>query len=198
MKPFEAYQTYLAVKNHFDRDGYDYFKYHGKVPVKLESFYARRDRYFFEKLARNHSTDLVDFLVANFLVNDRAYSRDLTHDEAEKVYRDWNKRTSSLTYQFQQDLDAIDDLKESIAVREGQHPDLLRMLMSNRVSLETVVILDSLIGFIEKWDSKIEDRVIWPEVKRKLKKYRPFLKFDQKKFGAIVVKRYRDADRSIL
>lgn len=189
MKPFEAYTTYLAVKNHFERDGYDYFKYRGKIAAKVESFYARKDRFFFEKLARKE--DLVDFLVANFLVNEKMYARDLTHEEAEQVYRDWAKRTQSLSYRFEQDLDKIEDLKSAIAVNSGQHPELLKMMMSHKISMETVVILESLIGFIKNWDEKIEDTVIWPSLKRKLIKYKPFLKFDRSKFGSIVVSRYK-------
>ena len=189
MKPFEAYTTYLAVKNHFERDGYDYFRYHGKITAKVESFYARKDRFFFEKLARR--TDLVDFLVANFLVNDKAYARDLTHEEAEGVYNDWLKRTQSLSYRFEQDLDKIEDLKSILSVKEGQHPELLRMLLSHKVMIETVIVLEALIGFVANWDEKIQDTVIWPSVKRKIRKYRPFLKFDHQKFRNIVMKRYK-------
>lgn len=190
MKPFEAYTTYLAVKNHFERDGYDYFKYHGKVPAKVESFYARRDRYFFEKLARNHNADLVEFLVSNFLENDKIYSRDLTHEEAERVYRDWNKRTSGLTYQFQQDLEKIEDLKEAISVRDGQHPPLLKMYMKREVTPETVLIIDSFVGFLDKWNERLSDTIVWPSVRRKLVKYRPFFKFDREKFKQILLKKY--------
>ncbi len=189
MNPFEAYKTYLAVKNHFDREGYDYFKYAGKVPAKIDSFYARKDRYFFEKLARKK--DLVNFLVANFIENDKVYSRDLTQDEAEKVYREWLNRTQSLSYKFEQDLDLIDDLRASIRVNDGQHPELLRLCMSKRISIETLIVLDSLVGFVEKWDEKIEDRILWPTIKKKLIKYRPFLKLDLQKFGTILLKKYK-------
>lgn len=192
MKPFEAYTTYLAVKNHFERDGYDYFKYHGKVPAKVESFYGRRDRYFFEKLARREN--LVEFLVANFLENDKNYARDLTHEEAERVYRDWSKRTSGLTYQFQQDLDKIDDLKAAIAVKDGQHPPLLKMMMKKTVTPETVLIIDSFVRFIDVWDEKLDDNLVWPSVKKRLVKYRPFFKFDRDKFKEILLNKYRKSE----
>lgn len=190
MKPFEAYTTYLAVKNHFDREGYDYFKYHGKVPAKLESFYARKDRYFFEKLARK--SDLVNFLVANFLVNDKFYTRDLTHEEAETNYKNWAQRTSSFTYQFKQDLESIPDLKAAITVHDGQHPELLKLYMKNKIMIETVIVLDTFIGFMDAWDKKIEDTLLWPTMKRKLVKYRPFFKFDRDKLKQIVLDKYRN------
>lgn len=192
MKPFEAYTTYLAVKSHFEREGYDYFRYHGKVPAKVESFYARRDRYFFEKLARKEN--LVEFLVANFLENDKNYSRDLTHEEAERVYREWNKRTSGLTYQFQQDLEKIPDLKAAIAVKDGQHPPLLKMMLKKSVTPETVLIIDSFVKFIDVWDEKLDDKFVWPSVKKRLVKYRPFFKFDRDKFKEILLNKYRKSE----
>ena len=168
MTPFEAYKTYLALKMHFEKDGYDYFKYNGKVKVKIESFYARRDRYFFEKLARRK--DLVDFLVANFLEKDNAWSRDLTHEEASRTYDDWRKRVESLTYRFKEEIEQIDDLKSMIAVRDGQHPILLKMYMQKKVSAETLLIIDFFTHVIKHWDDKIEEKVIWPPISKKLKK----------------------------
>ena len=42
MTPFDTYKQYLAYKNHFTRDKYDYFRYAGKSKAKLESFYKRK------------------------------------------------------------------------------------------------------------------------------------------------------------
>ena len=52
MTPFEVYKTYLALKNHFTQAKYDYNKYCGKVRASLNSFYKRKDRFWFEKLSR--------------------------------------------------------------------------------------------------------------------------------------------------
>ena len=189
MSPFDAYRTYLALKNHFEKDGYDYFKYNGKMPVKIESFYARKDKYFFEKLARKD--DLVNFLVANFLEKEKSWSRELTHEEADRIYKDWIKRTQSLTYKFKEEIELVDDLKEAIAVKDGQHPLLLKLYLQKKISPESLIIVDSLAGMIKMWDDKIEDTIIWPLVRRKLTKYRPFLKFEKKKFGEMLLQKYR-------
>ena len=34
MMPYDAYKCYLAMKNHFTKDNYDYIKYRGKVSNK--------------------------------------------------------------------------------------------------------------------------------------------------------------------
>ena len=51
--PFDAYRQYLSLKNHFTKDKYDYHKYCGKSRATVQSFYKRKDRFWFEKLARN-------------------------------------------------------------------------------------------------------------------------------------------------
>ena len=52
MAPFETYKQYLAFKQHFTRKNYDYFRYAGKSRASLNSFYKRKDRYFFERCSR--------------------------------------------------------------------------------------------------------------------------------------------------
>jgi hypothetical protein len=65
---FEAYQTYLALKQHFTKPGYDFFKYNGKVKVQASSFDVRKDKYQFHKLSKH--TDPINYLVSNFVYND--------------------------------------------------------------------------------------------------------------------------------
>ena len=63
--PFDAYKSYLGLKNHFTKEKYDYHRYGGKSRASLESFYKRRDRYFFEKLSRQKDdAEVVEFLLA--------------------------------------------------------------------------------------------------------------------------------------
>ena len=40
------------LKNHFTKEKYDYHKYCGKSRASIQSFYKRKDRFFFEKLSR--------------------------------------------------------------------------------------------------------------------------------------------------
>ena len=46
MKPIEVYQTYLALKNHFTKDNYDFFKYRGKSRVSNDLYRKRFDEIF--------------------------------------------------------------------------------------------------------------------------------------------------------
>ena len=53
MTGFDCYRTYLAFKNHFTKDNFDYFKYGGKTNATTTSFNKRKDKYFFEKMQIN-------------------------------------------------------------------------------------------------------------------------------------------------
>ena len=55
MQPFEAYTLFLAIKNHFVKADYDYFKYNGKVSASFNSFLARKDKYYFSKPNNSNS-----------------------------------------------------------------------------------------------------------------------------------------------
>jgi hypothetical protein len=68
MMPFDAYRQYLALKNHFTKDSYDYHKYCGKSRATVQSFYKRKDRMWFEKVSRQKTDqEVIDFFVANFV-----------------------------------------------------------------------------------------------------------------------------------
>ena len=87
---FDAYCLYLAINNHFHTESYDYFKYNGKVPVKLPAFLKRNDKYHFAKLAREHRDELRDFLVAN-LSQQKYYVKNLLDQECVDNYKEFKK-----------------------------------------------------------------------------------------------------------
>ena len=63
MMPFDAYRCYLSLKNHFTKDHYDYLKYRGKTRATVQAFYKRKDRFWFEKFARQKNDKEVEELV---------------------------------------------------------------------------------------------------------------------------------------
>ena len=66
--PFETYQHYLSLKNHFTNPKYDFFKYGAKTRASVTSFNKRKDKYWFEKTSRKYSDkEVVDFWFLIFL-----------------------------------------------------------------------------------------------------------------------------------
>lgn len=189
MTPFEAFTKYLALKNHFSSD-YDYFQYNGKVTARADSFEKRRDKYQFYKLSKKK--DVEGFLVANFISDSKsAWVGDLISKESEDIYSKWKARQESLTYIFKNDLNKLDDdLDLNLKVLEGEYPKLLRMYQFGDVTIETVVILNKIVKFIPHWTKNITDSIIWPEYKRRLEKYAPFVKFDPFKMKKLTLDRF--------
>jgi hypothetical protein len=191
MTGYEAYKLYVALKNHFNSDTYDYFRYGGKTRANVKSFEMRHDKYFFNKLAKHKDTER--FVLANIVEdNPNVWVGDLANEQqAENNYKVWLKRQESLSYVFTNDLDNLSpSYNDNLVVEGSNHPLLLKLLIQKKVSLETLVVLNDLCGFFRHWNRKIEEDVIWPMVYKKCKKYRPFLKFDKDKLKQIVVDKF--------
>ena len=182
--PFESYKLYNALKLHFETDGYDAIKYHFKTSVKPTSFFKRKDKFFFAKLAKTYESELKEFYIANFK-NDVKYVGDMLNEGGERYYRDHKKIMESLTYQFQTDINKLNDMDVSfdslLEAEDNNHPLIIKLWMQEEIVLETVVILDSILGFVERENKKITDTIIWPDIYRKIMKYKPFVKFDRNK-----------------
>ncbi|MEN9301743.1 MAG: Synechococcus phage Bellamy [Bacteroidota bacterium] len=191
--PHETYKTYLAIKQHFTNDTYDFIKYNGKIKASVESFHKRKDRLFFEKLSRkNKDEEIVDFFVSNFISSHDPSSLwigDIIKNGNEN-YLDWQKKTQSLSYLFEQDLRKVFEGKnflEFLNIENNKHPKILKEYLSDNLMLETMVILDQMLNYREKFDLKLIDPV-WELVSKKIKKYSPFLKVDMDKYKNILRK----------
>ena len=183
MMAFDAYRQYLSLKNHFTKDKYDYHKYCGKSRATVQSFYKRRDRFWFEKLARNKSDkEVVDFFISNFITctdPSKLWIGELMR-EGESRYTSWKKRTQSLSYIFKEETESIfaENNFDSMFVIEGsKHPQILKEYLRENISIETFVILDKILGFKSKFDKNLNDPV-WQTVSLRMKKYSPFLNID--------------------
>lgn len=188
---FEAYKKYLALKNHFTKPSYDYFKYDGHVRATPTTFESRKDKYFFYKLSKQKN--LEQFLVASFIeLGTTHWIGDLMENmKITNSYAKWLKRQESLSYQFNNDLSQLDDnYNENFKVIDGQHPKLLKLYLQKTVCIETVIILDTITPFLKYWNKTIKDTVVWPEIKIKIDKYRPFVRFNDEKCRQLTVTRF--------
>lgn len=191
MDGFDAYKTYVALKNHFTSKTYDYFKYNGRSKASRESFEKRNDKYFFTKLSKHKN--LIDFLVANIAFNNNPWVGDvINNSEAERCYKDFVKVKESLSYVFTNDLKKLPgDFANNFLSENGQHPFALQYYLRGEIRLETLIILDDLFPFFRRWDRSIEEKVVWPSIHEKCLKLKPFLKFDKNKMKNILVDRIR-------
>lgn len=190
MEAFEAYKFYTAVKNHFVLDSYDYFKYNKKINLSYDSFLKRRDKIFFAKLGNRKGDYLQDFLVANFLHDPKIWIGELLSEESENKYKEWKRRQESLTYIFKNEVEFMngwnsDELEKWFEVAEGEHPNIIKKYFRKEISLETLVILNSILNFLNRYDKKVTDPV-YREVSKLCRKYQPFLRFDKSKIRSVL------------
>ena len=87
--PFESYKLYNALKLHFETN-YDAIKYNFKSNVTPQSFFKRKDKYFFAKLAKKYNGELKEFYVSQF-INTEKYVGDMMDSEAEQNYMKYKK-----------------------------------------------------------------------------------------------------------
>ena len=190
VKPFDVYKSYLGLKNHFTKKSYDYHKYCGKSRASLQSFYKRRDRFFFEKLSRQkNDEEVIDFFVSNFVGCDDPQSLwigDIMRS-GEGRYTDWKKRNQSLSYVFRQETETLFEGKkvDDIFDCSKGHPPILKSFLGGQVCLETMVIYDRIFGYVKNFDKKLQDPV-WESVSLKLKKYSAFIQVDIFQFKKIL------------
>ena len=195
MHGFDVYRTYLAMKLHFTNNNFDFFQYDGKVRAKETTYQQRPDFYFFETLARKLSDQEVkEYLLASFVTADspgKVWIGDIKRS-GKDCWLAWTKQNESMSYIVKQDLsdvanhletqgDSFNNLFETL----GQHPTLLKLHVKGVVSLETLIILDMILGYTKEWDKKLKDP-LWEMLSFKIRKYKPFLSINTQRYRQVL------------
>lgn len=192
MEPFDAYRYYQSLKLHFESKTYDAAKYNFKTSANQKSFWKRNDKYHFAKVAKrfNEVPELIGYYASHFVNGTKWIGEMLTDEEA---YQSWLKRMQSISYIFEQDLNFLsvecsDSFDSLLFAREGEHPPIITYYLQEEISLETVVIINKLTGFMNKADKEITETIVWPDISLKIRKYDPFVRVNLDKMKKIVLK----------
>lgn len=198
---FECYKMFIAMKNHFStkNDSYDYVKYRGRVSIPENTYLKRKDRAIFKDLSKKYTRkELENYFLSVFLSsneNGTAIARgeflnssDLLSEETQDYYKLWKTRNQSLSYLFEEDFGKIMEsaVKNELTFNEifecidGDYPLVMQMERRGLISIETLVILDKILDFLD--NVKINDTIYWPIYKRKCKKYSGFLVINNKSY----------------
>ena len=180
---FAVYRKYLAYKLHFTTDKYDYTEHSGMVHTKLSTFTKRNDRYMFHKLSVKYNKEEIDdFMIANFLKKDKAWSGSLLEKDSHETYLQYKKRKEGFNYWLKQEVNEVAKIashQSVFRVDDGQHPKLLKLVIGKKISLETLLVMDYHLGFLKDWNEKIKDKIVWPNILKKIEKFKPFLRFNE-------------------
>lgn len=183
----------MAIKLHFTRESFNVFKNRGVVKGTREAFYARNDRYMFERLARKYPTDkdLIQFFVANFAYGNE--SAVYSGEESESFYLEWLKRKQSITKVFTDDLNTVlmDAYKKKFKEDEiinftcNGYPIILNLYLGKQISIETVSILNSINSMVTQWKDNDAVVLLWENEIRIIEKVSGFIKYDSSKLMPI-------------
>ena len=187
MQPVDVYLMYCAMKAHFGKGDYDFHKFGGKSKVSRDSFYKRNDRLFFVLVSKKYKEydHIKDYFVSNFVKCRDGWVGNFKDD----IYEDWEKYMQSLTYNFEQELSSFtDDFEILFEVPEGSHPLLLKEYFGKRVSLETLIILDELVQYVDDWDKGMWEDILWPDIKKLMTDYRKFLTIPKERCKMVLLK----------
>ena len=184
----DIYLTYCAMKAHFGKGDYDYVTYKGKTKIKRDSFYKRKDRGFFVKIAKKYDNPQ-DYFVSNFIKNKNGYIADFN----EANYESWKLKRQGFFDLFELEMKPLVDAFEDLfVVKNGQHPKLLKEFLGGRVSLETMIILDELVGYgtheSDAWNKEMGDDIVWNDLRNLMDNYERFLTIDVKKYKIRLLK----------
>ena len=190
MMPFDAYRCYLSLKNHFTKEHYDYIKYRGKTRATVQAFYKRKDRFWFEKIARQKKDkEVEEFFVSNFIYSTDPGTMWIGEmiKEGEGRYTEWKKKVQSLSYIFKEESESLftNNKFDDVFDCSKGHPIVLKKFLGGSLSIESMVIYDRILGYGKDFDKKLKDPV-WETVSRRVKKYSPFLNIDVFRYKKIL------------
>ncbi len=200
---FDVYRMYLAFKQHFSNPTFDFFQYDGKVKAKETTYQQRNDYYFFETLARSLKKEEVQrYMLASFIQAEdpkKVWIGDIKRDGKAR-YLAQQKQMDSLSYTFGQDCDTVVDYMERnsygfntlFGTTHGQnsgHPPALKLYLQKKITLESLLICDMVLGFMKEWDNNLKDP-LWEGISFKIKKYKPFLSIPTQQYKKVLQSKF--------
>ena len=187
MEPIDIYLMYCAMKAHFSKTDYDFIKYNGKTKVSRNSFYKRKDRYFFVKLSKKYKAEsqIKSYFIANFIKDKKGYVANFT----DANYEAWLLKRNVFSEEFLNEMRPfIKEFEPLFEIKSNNHPKLLKEFLGSRVSLETMIILDEIVEYSKKWDQQLKDDIIWVDLKKLMNNYKRFLTINKKLYRMKLLK----------
>lgn len=181
MDGYKAYQYYAAIKLHFTNPKYNVFESKGRVRCSVDKFRSRNDHYLFEKLASKFTSDkqYIQYIASNFMYRNPnvIYSA----EEADSNFREYLRRRQSMTKIFQDDLYTITNSGAHYNFSGHKIPDVVQLWLSNKITLETLVILNDLDNFAEKLRQDDHINLLLGDELTRIEKSKGFVKYDSYK-----------------
>ena len=186
------YSEFLDNKDYsFDKDQIlRYLQHNYKVYPTYKTKKNESENIYICKIYKED--ELIRFLVSNFVKTNDLWVGNITSPEGRQTYIAWKAKIQGLPYVFENEIDTLFDQSSEFNLlfdcRDGQHPPVLRRLFGEEVSIESFIIMDSILHFTSTFNEEIEETVIWPDLYSMCLKYAPFLNVNKQKYVDILKK----------
>lgn len=174
-----AFCLFKSIKLHFTSN-YDCFRYNFKSKATtLDSFAKDKYGWVYVKLERmfdGSPKKLKFYLVSCFRYNIKVWISDICNQE----YIDENEKR--LEYidnigNLYKDMDesmSVSEMRKYIEIIDGEYPQIIYDLVSGELSHELFLCYDRRFNLIEYYLDGLDDSFVFPDVAKKLEKYKPF------------------------
>ena len=171
MDGFKAYKLYMALKLHFTSPSYNVFERRGRLKGTYEKYLQRPDYGLFEKVGHKwNERDYIRYIAANFMYRNPNVIYD--EEDGQANYTEYNRRKQSITKIFADDVQKIVDSKCK---------DVLQLYLQGKVTIETMVILDSFDDIVAKARQKESNVLMWGDDLLRIEKAKGFVKYNPNK-----------------
>lgn len=178
MNGFKAFKYYLAIKLHFTSPKFNVFVNRGHIKGSYQKFLLRNDYMLFEKVAKMYPADkdFIQYVASNYMYNHPNMIYEIEQGTAN--YKEYIRRKQSMTRIFQNDLDTIINSGAQYDFSGSKIPDVLKLFLGGKISIETVVILDQLDGITEQLRQNDHIALLLNNDLLRIEKARGFVKYD--------------------
>lgn len=193
MKKIGVLKTYIlfnAMKRHWNTTSYDFVKFKGSMPNLTRITLDRcPEKHFYKNLNKKYQTDfaLISFLIPCFLDNPKISLHDFFTDEYKKLADDWFWKIKRLKSTFYDDVYQICLFikQEKISFDYFFCSDLIyKALMSESIQIETFIILNLLLKFLDKYNCN--DIIYSNMFEMRVKKYGSFISIDSEEYKKLL------------
>ena len=163
--PYKVYCKWCAIKAHLYTKAYNILVYGKRTNASEASFEKRPDRSAFYAMANSIDwKDMDHWLVANLEYRDNPSAFDLIKDLdlSRKYYERWKKNIAYIKENYVEDLTTIAKAagwswKNIVSLERNEYPLPFRLMMAQKITIESWCLLDDLLGLSDKWNEKYLD-----------------------------------------
>lgn len=154
---YATYKEYLAIKQHFSNDKYDYFLYNGQVKTSEQTFLKRKDKILFSSFEMKHEEiNKPYFFAAQFIYSDNVvpfiFLKPMNIKNSLNLYNFFVDKLKNLDYIKYTDNIIDDFIKQEIDV-----VDIGFLILKNKIDKKNYVTktimkkCNKIIPFIESF-----------------------------------------------